>query len=158
MLTLLDVRGEVVATSRSAEDGFFRFLDLPGGSYVLSVLSESHRPLAEHVEVPDGTAVSREVVVSSGGRLTGSVVDGGGRPVREAVVALTNAAGDVVGTAATGEDGGFSFEDLGPGPYTLTAAGYAPVATGVVVPDAGGEVRADVALGEAPSGVRGGPA
>ncbi|WP_432574279.1 MMPL family transporter [Kineococcus sp. SYSU DK005] len=156
VLTLLDVRGEVFATTRSAEDGFFRFLDLPGGGYVLSVLSEAHRPLAEHVDLPDGAALSREVVVSSGGRLTGAVLDGGGLPVREAVVALTDATGDVVGTATTGEDGTFSFEDLGPGSYTLTAAGYSPVATGVLVPDEGGEVRADVALGEAAPPVRGG--
>ncbi|WP_432485289.1 carboxypeptidase regulatory-like domain-containing protein [Kineococcus esterisolvens] len=146
VLTLLDVRGEVLGTTRSGQDGFYRFLDLPGGDHVLSVLSESHRPVAQNLQLPDGAALTHDVLLSTGGQLTGTVVTGDGRPVPEALLTLTDTTGAVVGTAVTGGDGTFVFDDLTAGGYTLTAAGHAPVATGVHV-DEGGEVRVDVELG-----------
>jgi hypothetical protein len=39
----------------------------------------------------------------------------------------------VAATTVTGEDGEYLFDDLGAGRYTVTAAGYAPVALEVVV-------------------------
>ncbi|WP_432549142.1 MMPL family transporter [Kineococcus arenarius] len=148
VLTLLDVRGEVLDTTRSGADGFYRFLDLPGGDHVLSVLSDVHRPVAQNLQVPDGAALTHDVLLSSGARLTGTVVTGDGHPVHEALATLTDAAGTVVGTTTTAADGTFAFDDLTGGPHTLTVSGYAPVAVGVHV-DEGGEVRADVQLGSA---------
>ncbi|WP_432504439.1 MMPL family transporter [Kineococcus arenarius] len=148
VLTLLDVRGEVLDTTRSGADGFYRFLDLPGGDHVLSVLSDVHRPLAQNLHVPDGAALTHDVLLSDGARLTGTVVTGDGHPVHEALATLTDAAGTVVGTTTTAADGTFAFDDLTGGPHTLTVSGYAPVAVGVHV-DEGGEVRADVRLGGA---------
>ena len=49
----------------------------------------------------------------------------------------------MVATAVTGPDGAFAFEDLPGGTYTLTASGYAPVAT-IVQVGAGGVTTADV--------------
>ncbi|WP_432508931.1 MMPL family transporter [Kineococcus auxinigenes] len=146
VLTLLDVRGEVVATTRSGADGFYRFLDLPGGDHVLSVLSDVHRPVAQNLQVPDGAALTHDVLLSSGARLTGTVVTGDGQPVHEALVTLTGADGAVVGTTTTATDGTFAFDDLTGGPHTLTVSGYAPVAVAVHV-DEGAEARADVRLG-----------
>jgi len=149
VLTLLDVRGSVVATTRTAPDGTYRFTGLTGGSYVLSALSQHHRPLARTVEVPDGAQVATDVELSAGGRLVGAVrAASDGRGVREAALTLVDASGSVVDTATSDEDGGFRFEDLTGGPYTLTAVGYAPVATTVAVED-GGASTADLVLGVA---------
>jgi len=149
VLTLLDVRGSVVATTRTAPDGTYRFAELTGGSYVLSALSERHRPLARTVELPDGAGVALDVELSAGGRLVGTVCAASdGRGVHEATLTLVDGAGSVVDTAASDEDGGFRFEDLTGGTYTLTAVGYAPVATSVRVED-GAATTADLVLGGA---------
>ena len=148
VLTLLDVRGDVVATTRTAADGTYRFSDLLGGSLVLSVLSEAYRPIAQTVDLPTGADLETDVHLSSGGRLVGTVVSAGdGHGVREATVTLVDRDGIVVDTATTDADGGFGFGDLTGGRYTLTAAGYAPVALGVDVVD-GSVSGVDVTLGE----------
>ncbi|NIZ89714.1 MMPL family transporter [Kineococcus rubinsiae] len=134
VLTLLDVRGAVVATTRTDAGGAYRVDGLTGGSYVLSALSDSHRPVAQGVEVPEAGEATADVRLSAGGRLVGTV-SASGRPVREATLTLVDAAGAVVDTVASDEDGGFRFDDLTGGPYTLTAVGYAPVARTVRVED-----------------------
>lgn len=149
VLTLLDVRGEVVATTRTAADGGYRFGDLLGGSLVLSVLSESFRPVAQTVELATGTELVTDVHLSAGGRLVGTVVAASdGRALHEANVTLTDRDGIVVDRATTGPDGGFEFGDLTGGRYTLTAAGHAPVAVGVDVQE-GTVSGVDVTLGDA---------
>jgi hypothetical protein len=103
-----------------------------GGTYVLTAQSDSFRPLARSVEVPDSGALACDLVLTGGGRLTGTVVAASdGRVLREASVTLVDADGEVVGSVVTGPDGSYSFEDLSGGHYTLTAAGFAPVATSV---------------------------
>jgi hypothetical protein len=69
-----------------------------------------------------------------------------GEAVREASVALVDSFGNVAAWALTGDEGWYEFHDLAPGSYTLTASGYAPVATRVEL--AGDRTdRRDIALG-----------
>ncbi|WP_432544937.1 MFS transporter [Kineococcus sp. SYSU DK002] len=132
LVTLTDVTGEVVGSTRTDGGGGYAFDQLMGGSYVLTAQSESHRPLARGVEVPDSGALACDLLLSGGGRLTGTVVAASdGRVLREASVTLVDADGEVVGSVVTGPDGSYAFEDLAGGHYTLTAAGFAPVATSV---------------------------
>ncbi|MFD0484100.1 MFS transporter [Kineococcus sp. GCM10028916] len=132
LVTLTDVTGEVVGSTRTDGGGSYAFDQLMGGSYVLTAQNESHRPLARSVEVPDSGALACDLVLTGGGRLTGTVVAASdGRVVREASVTLVDSSGEVVGSVVTGTDGSYSFEDLAGGHYTLTAAGFAPVATAV---------------------------
>ncbi|WP_380174523.1 MFS transporter [Kineococcus sp. DHX-1] len=134
LVTLTDVTGEVVGSTRSDDGGGYSFDQLMGGTYVLTAQSESHRPLARSIEVPDSGALACDLVLTGGGRLTGTVVAASdGRVLREATVTLVDADGEVVGSVVTSADGSYSFEDLAGGHYTLTAAGYAPVATSVDV-------------------------
>lgn len=134
LVTLTDVTGEVVGSTRSGSDGGYAFERLVAGSYVLTAQSVEHRPLARTVEVPESGALACDLALTGGGRLTGSVVAASdGRAVREASVTLVDAEGQVVDTALTGEDGDYLFDDLAAGRYTLTASGYAPVALEVVV-------------------------
>ena len=109
-----------------------------GGSYVLTAQAEHRRPLARTVEVPDSGALAVDLQLSGGGRVTGTVVAAtDGRRLAEATVTLVHADGTVVGAVTTGPDGSYAFDDLDGGHYTLTAAGYAPVATGVQVDEDG---------------------
>ena len=50
-------------------------------------------------------------------------------PLADARVTLLDAAGNVIGTATTGEDGEYAFADLTGGQYTVIATGYPPVAS-----------------------------
>ena len=147
LITLTDVTGEVVASTRSDGSGSYAFERLMGGSYVLTAQSDGRRPLARTVDVPDSGALAVDLHLVGGGRLTGTVVAAtDGRRLREATVTLIDADGSVVGSVVTDTDGHYAFEDLDGGRYTLTAAGYAPVATGVEVDeDAVSSLR--VALG-----------
>jgi hypothetical protein len=101
---------------------------------VLTAQSSDHRPLARGVEVAESGALACDLALTGGGRLTGEVVAASdGRVLREATVTLVDDGGQVVATTVTGPEGDYLFEDLGAGRYTLTAAGYAPVAMEVLV-------------------------
>jgi RND superfamily putative drug exporter len=147
LVALTDVTGEVVGSSRTDRSGSYAFGRLTGGSYVLTARAEGRRPLARAVDVPDAGALAVDLHLTGGSRLTGTVVAArDGRPLREATVTLVDAQGIVVGSATTGSEGAWSFDDLDSGHYTVTAAGYAPTAFGVEVEDHAPS-RADVALG-----------
>ncbi|WP_432529750.1 MFS transporter [Kineococcus auxinigenes] len=134
LVTLTDVTGQVVGSARSGADGGYAFESLTGGAYVLTAQAEARRPVARAVDVPDAGALACDLLLSGGGRLTGTVVAAGdGRRLRDATVTLVDADGGVVAVASTDGNGEYGFEDLAAGHYTLTAAGYAPVATGVDV-------------------------
>ncbi|WP_375424948.1 MFS transporter [uncultured Friedmanniella sp.] len=134
LVTLTDVTGEVVGSSRSGTDGGYSFERLTAGSYVLTAQSSDHRPLARSVDVTESGAVAFDLALTGGGRLTGTVVAASdSRAVREATVTLIDSEGQVVAATSTGEEGDYLFDDLGAGRYTLIAAGYAPTAVEVMV-------------------------
>ncbi|MBA4866069.1 MFS transporter [Streptomyces sp. PSKA54] len=132
MVIVTDVRGDVLATGLTGEQGEFDFAELVPGQVTVAVNAAGHRPLALPVEV-GGTGVTRiEVALRSGARVQGTVRAAGG-PLGDARVTLVDAAGNVVGTATTGSDGAYAFTDLDAGEYTVIATGYPPVATGLSV-------------------------
>lgn len=51
----------------------------------------------------------------------------------EALATLVSEDGHVVGSRVTGEDGSFRFDDVAHGVYTITASGYAPVASEIEI-------------------------
>jgi ACDE family multidrug resistance protein len=129
MVIVTDVRGEVVTTGMTGEDGAFGFAGVVAGAYTLAVSAAAHRPVAVPVEV--GTGQTRQdIELLPGAHVRGTVrVKGGGGPLADARVTLLDAAGNVVGTATTGEDGEYAFADLMGGQYTLIATGYPPAAS-----------------------------
>ncbi len=134
VLTLTDVRGTVVAVTRSGGDGTYHFADLTEGVYTLTAAAPDLGPVAETVRVPVEGHVSHDLVVATRTRLTGTVRSAGaGRPVAEALATLVSEDGHVVGSTVTGEDGAFRFEDVAHGVYTITASGYAPVASEIEI-------------------------
>ncbi|MEU5056812.1 MFS transporter [Streptomyces sp. NPDC001939] len=138
MVIVTDVRGDVLATGLSGEQGEFTFAELVPGAVTVAVTAAGHRPFALPVEV-GGTGVTRvEIELHSGAQVAG-VVRAAGGPLNDARVTLVDAAGNVVATATTGHDGAYAFTDLDSGEYTVIATGYPPVATGLTVNGGGAE-------------------
>ncbi|ARF59838.1 MFS transporter [Streptomyces gilvosporeus] len=146
MVTLTDVRGEVVATTRSGREGGYVIGELVAGEYTLASSAPAFRPAALPVTVHASRETRQDIELAGGAVLRGTVRAGGGRPVEDARVTLLDAAGNVVDTATTGPDGLFRFVDLSAGEYTVIAAGYPPVAT-VLQVAGGGRTERDLQLG-----------
>ncbi|MFJ7059587.1 MFS transporter [Streptomyces griseobrunneus] len=134
MVIVTDVRGDVLATGTSGQAGEFAFGELVPGSVTVAVNAAGFRPLALPVEI-GGQGVTRvEAALRSGALVRGVVRAGSARaPLADARVTLIDAAGNVVATATTGEDGAYAFTDLDAGEYSVIATGYPPVAGSLTV-------------------------
>jgi len=145
-VTLTNVHGEVVASTRSGREGGYVISELVAGEYTLAASAPAFRPAALPVTVHASRETRQDVELAGGAVLRGAVRAGGGRPVEDARVTLLDAAGNVVDTLTTGPDGTFRFVDLSSGEYTVIAAGYPPVAT-VLQVAGGGRTERDLQLG-----------
>ncbi|MGX1911794.1 MFS transporter [Streptomyces phaeochromogenes] len=145
-VTLTNVHGEVVATTRSGREGGYVISELVAGEYTLAASAPAFRPAALPVSVQAARETRQDVELAGGAVLRGTVRASGGRPVEDARVTLLDAAGNVVDTLTTGGDGTFRFVDLSSGEYTVIAAGYPPVAT-VLQVAGGGRTERDLQLG-----------
>ncbi|NEC91672.1 MFS transporter [Streptomyces sp. SID12501] len=138
MVIVTDVRGDVLATGTTGEQGEFAFAELVPGAVTVAVNADGYRPRALPVEV-GGTGVTRvEVELASGAHVRGVVRAPHGL-LGDARVTLVDAAGNVVGSATTGTDGAYAFADLDSGEYTVIATGYPPVATALTVTGRGAD-------------------
>ncbi|MEU8706428.1 MFS transporter [Streptomyces sp. NPDC048565] len=145
-VTLTDVRGEVVATTRTGREGSYVISELVAGEYTLAASAPAFRPAALPVSVQAARETRQDIELAGGAVLRGVVRAPGGRVVEDARVTLLDAAGNVVDTLTTGSDGAFRFVDLSTGEYTVIAAGYPPVATVLQLPG-GGRTERDLLLG-----------
>ncbi|MET7859740.1 MFS transporter [Streptomyces sp. NPDC005318] len=134
MVIVTDVRGDVLATGKSAESGEFAFAELVPGAVTVAVNATGFRPLALPVEI-GGQGVTRVDAALQAGALVQGVVRAGAarRPLPDARVTLIDAAGNVVASSTTGEDGAYAFADLDAGEYSVIATGYPPVAGALTV-------------------------
>ncbi|CAL9509880.1 Putative multidrug resistance protein MdtD [Streptomyces sp. enrichment culture] len=144
MVIVTDVRGDLLATGNTGEQGEFSFTELVPGAVTVAVNALGYRPRALPVEVGGGGVTRLEVELETGARVQG-VVRAPHGPLADARVTLVDAAGNVVGTATTGADGAYAFADLDGGEYTVIATGYPPVATTVTLA-AGGADGHDIEL------------
>lgn len=145
-ITLTDVHGEVVATTRAGREGGYAIPELVAGEYTLAVSAPAFRPAALPVTVRASRETHQDVELVGGAVLRGTVRAGGGRPVEDARVTLLDLTGNVVDSLTTGADGTFRFADLASGEYTVIATGYPPVAT-VLQVAGGGPTERDLHLG-----------
>ncbi|MFJ4635949.1 MFS transporter [Streptomyces hygroscopicus] len=138
MVVVTDVRGEVLATGKTSEQGDFSFEELVAGTFTVAVNAPGYRPAALPVEVGAQGLTRVEIALQAGARVQGTVRAGADRrPLPDARVTLVDAAGNVVATATTGEDGAYAFTDLDAGDYTVIASGYPPVAGALTVAGSG---------------------
>jgi EmrB/QacA subfamily drug resistance transporter len=149
MVVVTDIRGEVLATAKTGDDGTFTFQELAAGiggsadgaatgQCTVAVNATGFRPVARPVEIGTHGLTRLEIVLQPGARVQGTVRAGDGRrPLADARVTLIDAAGNVVATSTTGEDGAYAFTDLDAGEYTVMASGYPPVANALTVNGSG---------------------
>ncbi len=132
VVTLIDSHGDVVGAAGTDPVGRFSFVELAQGHYTLTVAAASLQLVTRGVEIPAEGHVRVDVEVASRVQLTGVVRTAtAGVPVPEALATLIAADGQVVGSVITDTEGGFVFDDLAAGVYTLVATGYPPVAAEV---------------------------
>jgi hypothetical protein len=127
-VTLADLRGEVVAAGSTDEAGRYVLEDLAPGPYTLALSAPSCQPTALQVVVADGEETAQDAELRAGARVEGTARTTTGTPVPDARVTLLDTDGNVVAVATTGPDGGYSFENLAEGDYTVIASGYPPAA------------------------------
>ncbi|MEU9580134.1 MFS transporter [Streptomyces chilikensis] len=132
MVIVTDVRGDLIATGATDAHGEFAFGAVVPGDVTVAVNAAGHRPSALPVRVATTGVTRVEAALDAGSRLKGVVRSPHG-PLADARVTLLDAAGNVVSTATTGEDGAYAFADLDGGDYTVIATGYPPVATTLTV-------------------------
>ncbi|MEU4843189.1 carboxypeptidase-like regulatory domain-containing protein [Nocardia testacea] len=146
-LTLIDQRGHQVARASGSGDGGYTVAGPGPGSYVLIVSAPGHRPTA--VNVAHAAHPQRMDLTLSGlGELSGTVRSTrGDAPLAGATVTVTDQYGEVVASAASGEDGTYLCHGVVPGTYTLVAVAehMRPTATALTVPDSG-RLRHDIEL------------
>jgi MFS family permease len=146
-VVVLDGHGEVLATTTTGADGHY---DLPGplrGACTLQVSAHGHRPAAVPVDPDGGGPVRQDVILHLAATLAGTVRHAGtGRPVADARVTLLDAAGALVASARTADDGTYTLTDLTPGAYTLVAGGHPP-ASATVTLDSADTPSVDLDLG-----------
>ncbi|MFJ4851758.1 MULTISPECIES: MFS transporter [unclassified Streptomyces] len=146
-LTLISLTGKQLGRAATGPDGGYA-LSAPGaGSYVLIAAADGHQPQASTVVVGE-EPVAYDVVLSGTGGLTGTVTsEADGIPVDGAVVVVTDIRGEVLASGGTGQDGGFGFDKLSAGDFTLAvnATGFRPVALPVEVAGTGPN-HVDIAL------------
>ncbi|MGH3941874.1 MAG: carboxypeptidase regulatory-like domain-containing protein, partial [Pseudonocardiaceae bacterium] len=126
VITLVNSRGDVVAAATTESDGRYAFFELAPGPYTVTVAAPSLQPVARNVEIPISGQVSADVeVVAARAQLVGTVCTATtGMPVPEALATLVTTEGHIVGSVITDAQGGFVFDDLDAGMYSVIATGY----------------------------------
>jgi uncharacterized surface anchored protein len=145
-VTLANTRGEVVAARSTDTHGRYLITDLAPGRYALALSAPAYQPAALPVTVADGDTTTQDAELRNGARVRGTARTTAGDAIPDARVMLLDSEGNVAGLARTGADGGYSFENLPEGDYTVVASGYPPAASRLRV--SSGEAQAhDVQLG-----------
>lgn len=145
-VAVTDVRGEALAAEITDASGAFAFGELPEGDVTVVVNAAGFRPAALPVRVFGPRLARLDVALWPGAVLRGTVRAGADRrPLTDARVTLVDTAGNVIGTATTGPDGGYVFTDLDAGDYSVIAGGYPPVAAPVAVDGPGREFDVELA-------------
>ncbi|APA96571.1 MFS transporter [Nocardia seriolae] len=145
VLTLIDQRGRQVSRAVGEPDGGYLIGVPRAGGYVLIVSAFGYQPAAVSLSV-GSRPHQLDVSLLGSGEVSGTV-RAVGAPLRDATVTLTDAFGDVVGSAITTAEGDFTCRGVLAGTYTLVAVAehMRPAAVTLTVPDSG-MLRHDIDL------------
>lgn len=130
----LDAGGDVVATTISDPDGTYR-LGGVDAAITLVVAAPGADPVARGIDRdagPDGSDQVVDLPVRTRGSLAGTVSGDG--PVVGLGLVLLDGTGRAVASTTTGADGGYRFDAVPAGVYTLRSDAHAAVATVAVGP------------------------
>ena len=123
VVTVTSAEGRQVARAMATPDGRYRVAGLPQAPLTVIVSARGHEPAAAALMVPAGALAERDFVLTGSGGLAGTVRSAGpdGAPLPGAKVIVSDQAGNVVASAVTGGDGGFTVSGAAAGIYTITA-------------------------------------
>ena len=147
-VSLFDIGGELVTTTRTAPDGTYRIDVDGGGEYVVAARSGEREPVAELVTVNGGPAWY-DLTVDGPGVATGVVRDPAGQGV-VGTVTLVDDRGEVVAAGRTDTAGRYELRDVPAGEYHLLAAAAGTSATTRVTVPATGSVSTEIDVPAAP--------
>jgi MFS family permease len=148
VLTVIGGDGWQAGRAEVDSGGNYEITDVPLSTFSVIVMAPGHAPQAAVVKAADGREVTHDFVLAgSGGQAAGAelralvaeaevhgVVTGPqDTPVPGVTVSLANAAGDIVASAVTGEDGAYRLTGLDGGEHVLVATGHHPVSAVVRV-------------------------
>ncbi|GAA4604641.1 MFS transporter [Actinoallomurus liliacearum] len=148
-ITLIDVRGRQIGRATARPDGRYEVGTPGSGTYVLIAAAGDHDPQAATLVTGD-QPLDYDLVLAGNGGLTGTVHDTNGSPIGGAMVVVTDVRGEVVASGVTDAAGGYSFNQVVAGTYTVavSADGHRPAAVLTEVGGDGGTkvTRQDVEL------------
>jgi DHA2 family methylenomycin A resistance protein-like MFS transporter/DHA2 family multidrug resistance protein-like MFS transporter len=144
-LTLIDVRGHQIGRATTSADGWYEVSAPGSGTYVLIASAGDHDPQAATLVAGD-QPIDFDLVLTGAGRLTGTVRDMDGEPVRDAMVLVTDARGEVVAADTTDADGGYAVTRIAAGTYTVTVSAAAHRPSAIMVEVGINQTRQDVRL------------
>ena len=172
---LVDANGNVVATTTTAANGTYSFIDVPPGDYTLRFGTPSGESITLQNQGTDDTNDSDidratgevaitvagvDLVIDAGyvtgdpGEVTGVVWTDNGDGIRDAVeplhsgvtVNLIGSNGQVIDTMSTNVDGEFAFTELPPGDYEIEIV--TPIDHATTLQDEGADEDADSDIGQ----------
>ncbi|WP_411122780.1 MFS transporter [Streptomyces sp. x-19] len=121
-VTLISVGGRQLGRTTTDADGGYALPTTGPGTYVLIGSAGARKPQALTVVV-GAEAVSFDLTLSGAAGLSGEVrEEKNDDPVPGALVVATDVRGEVVASGVVGQDGGFAFDELTPGSYTLAVS------------------------------------
>ncbi|MFE7314746.1 MFS transporter [Streptomyces sp. NPDC057555] len=121
-VTLISVGGRQLGRTATATDGGYALPTTGPGTYVLIGSAGARKPQALTVVVGAEPAAF-DLTLSGAAGLSGEVrEEKNDDPVPGALVVATDVRGEVVASGVVGQDGGFTFNELTPGSYTLAVS------------------------------------
>jgi hypothetical protein len=146
-VTAVGPGGDAVAATVSDPDGTYRITGIDAAEITLAVAAPAADPFSTVVRFGEGTGPDHtvDVPLTTHSALTGTIT-AGGRPVAGLRLVLRDDHGRPAGTTVTDDEGGYRFERITAGEYTLTSATSAPRA----VPIGPGTATADVVMAPPP--------
>ncbi|MFF0628552.1 MFS transporter [Streptomyces sp. NPDC004296] len=121
-VTLISVGGRQLGRTTTDADGGYALPTTGPGTYVLIGSAGARKPQALTVVV-GAEPVSFDLTLSGAAGLSGEVrEEKNDDPVPGALVVATDVRGEVVASGVVGQDGGFAFNELTPGSYTLAVS------------------------------------
>ncbi|MEW1658524.1 MFS transporter [Streptomyces sp. NPDC093707] len=121
-VTLISVGGRQLGRTATDTDGGYALPTTGPGTYVLIGSAGARKPQALTVVVGAEPAAF-DLTLSGAAGLSGEVrEEKNDDPVPGALVVATDVRGEVVASGVVGQDGGFTFNELTPGSYTLAVS------------------------------------
>lgn len=119
----ISISGPASLQTTSNSGGNYSFSNIPSGNYTVTVIGTNYQQSVVNVTVPANTALERDILLTPvPGTVNGQVTTGISTPVDGVTMTLIDSFGTVRGTTTTAGGGLYSFTNVPPGSYTVTAA------------------------------------